>query len=71
MCISKLWPGVDFLIVVVCPDDAELAAGDAMSGVARDDGADAGAENFLTLEDNGMEMDQGPEEHVDRHQVGT
>ncbi|XP_036800552.1 condensin-2 complex subunit H2-like isoform X2 [Oncorhynchus mykiss] len=49
-------------------DDAELAAGDAMSGVARDDGADAGAENFLTLEDKGMEMDQGPEEHIDRHQ---
>ncbi|XP_035604699.1 condensin-2 complex subunit H2-like isoform X2 [Oncorhynchus keta] len=50
-------------------DDAELAAGDAMSGVARDDSADAGAENFLTLEDNGMEMDQGPEEHIDRHQA--
>nr|XP_046155104.1 condensin-2 complex subunit H2-like [Oncorhynchus gorbuscha] len=50
-------------------DDAELAAGDAMSGVAGDDGADAGAENFLTLEDNGMEMDQGPEEHIDRHQA--
>uniref|UniRef100_A0A8C8D9F4 Condensin-2 complex subunit H2 n=1 Tax=Oncorhynchus tshawytscha TaxID=74940 RepID=A0A8C8D9F4_ONCTS len=46
-----------------------LAAGDAMSGVAGDDGADAGSENFLTLEDNGMEMDQGPEEHIDRHQA--
>ncbi|XP_031653352.1 condensin-2 complex subunit H2-like isoform X2 [Oncorhynchus kisutch] len=44
-------------------------AGDAMSDVARDDGADAGAENLLTLEDNGMEMDQGHEEHIDRHQA--
>ncbi|XP_071242218.1 condensin-2 complex subunit H2-like [Salvelinus alpinus] len=50
-------------------DDAELAAGDAMSGVAGDDGGDGGAENFLPLEDNGMEMDQGPEKHIDRHQA--
>uniref|UniRef100_A0A4W5K3L6 Condensin-2 complex subunit H2 n=1 Tax=Hucho hucho TaxID=62062 RepID=A0A4W5K3L6_9TELE len=50
-------------------DDAELAAGNAMSDVAGDDGGDAGAENFLPLEDNGMEMDQGPEEHIDRHQA--
>lgn len=71
MWISKLWPGADILIVVVCPDDAELASGDAMLGVAGDDGGDADEENFLPLEDNGMEMDQGPEEHIDRHQVGT
>ncbi|XP_029598045.1 condensin-2 complex subunit H2 isoform X2 [Salmo trutta] len=50
-------------------DDAELASGDAMSGVAGDDGGDADAENFLPLEDNGMEMDQGPEKHIDRHQA--
>ncbi|XP_014008619.1 condensin-2 complex subunit H2 [Salmo salar] len=50
-------------------DDAELASGDAMLGVAGDDGGDADEENFLPLEDNGMEMDQGPEKHIDRHQA--
>ncbi|CAB1345844.1 unnamed protein product [Coregonus sp. 'balchen'] len=49
--------------------DAELAAGDAGEGVVGEDGGDAGADNFLPLEDNGMEMDQGPEEHIDRHQA--
>ncbi|XP_041728393.1 condensin-2 complex subunit H2-like [Coregonus clupeaformis] len=49
--------------------DAELAAGDAGVGVVGEDGGDAGADNFLPLEDNGMEMDQGPEEHIDRHQA--
>ncbi|XP_035640232.1 condensin-2 complex subunit H2-like isoform X2 [Oncorhynchus keta] len=49
--------------------EAEFAAGDAVAGVTGDDGGDAGADNFLPLEDNGMEMDHGPEEHIDRHQA--
>lgn len=37
-------------------------------GVAGDD-HDDGGEHLLPLEDNGAEMEQGPEEHVDRHQA--
>lgn len=34
------------------------------------DGGDA-AEDFLPIEDHNMELDQEPEEHVDRHQVSV
>ncbi|XP_074481016.1 condensin-2 complex subunit H2 isoform X3 [Sebastes fasciatus] len=46
---------------VEAPADAPLAD-------IEDNGGDA-AENFLLLEDNNMELDQDPEEHVDRHQA--
>ncbi|XP_076016145.1 condensin-2 complex subunit H2 isoform X2 [Genypterus blacodes] len=46
---------------------AEPAGGDAVDQVA----CNAVEERFLPLEEDGMEMDQdqGPEEHVDRHQA--
>lgn len=43
------------------PLDAAAADGE--------DGGDA-ADNFLPIDDN-MELDQNPEEHVDRHQVSV
>uniref|UniRef100_A0A3P8ZPL0 Condensin-2 complex subunit H2 n=1 Tax=Esox lucius TaxID=8010 RepID=A0A3P8ZPL0_ESOLU len=58
----------------LCPNPLlkhqELTVEDPVVG---DDGGDYGvddnAENFLPLEDMEMEMDQGLEEHVDRHQA--
>ncbi|KAJ8006829.1 hypothetical protein DPEC_G00111290 [Dallia pectoralis] len=50
-------------------DGAELAGVDAVAGGDCGDCGDEGAENFMPLEDNGTEMDQGLEEHVDRHQA--
>ncbi|KAL0962808.1 hypothetical protein UPYG_G00345750 [Umbra pygmaea] len=53
--------------------DTELEAGHGMVGIAREDGGDDcgddGAENLLPLEENGMEVDHGLEEHVERHQA--
>lgn len=50
--------------------DGEAAAASADVG-AGDGGDDAGeaAENFLPLDDNNMDVDQEPEEHVDRQQA--
>ncbi|XP_023281189.1 condensin-2 complex subunit H2-like [Seriola lalandi dorsalis] len=47
-----------------------LVTGEAAAGAADvgDDGGDA-ADNFLPLEDNNMELDQEPEEHIDRQQA--
>ncbi|XP_071358745.1 condensin-2 complex subunit H2 [Trachinotus anak] len=49
---------------------AAPTTGDAAVGVADvgDGGGDA-TENFLPLDDNNMELDQEPEEHVDRQQA--
>ncbi|XP_060930830.1 condensin-2 complex subunit H2 [Limanda limanda] len=54
--------------------DAAGAGGDGGEGDAGDAGGDGGAggdaaENFFPLDDNNMELDQEPEEHVDRHQA--
>lgn len=57
-----------FVVDLLCfkclsvPVAASLIGGEAAADVA-----DAVEENFLPLEDDGM--DQEPEEHVDRHQV--
>jgi len=66
-----------FVCLFVClfPLGAGAAApttGDAAVGVADvgDGGGDA-TENFLPLDDNNMELDQEPEEHVDRQQVSV
>eukprot|EP00064_Thunnus_orientalis_P024743 superscaffoldBa00011100_g25051 len=51
------------------PDAASLIGGEAAAADVADAGGDAAEENFLPLEDdNGMELDQDPEEHVERHQ---
>ncbi|XP_029901950.1 condensin-2 complex subunit H2 [Myripristis murdjan] len=52
-------------------DAVPEAAADAGVAVANDDegGIDEGEENFLPIEDNGMEMDHEPEEHIERHQA--
>ncbi|KAM4615030.1 condensin-2 complex subunit H2 [Polymixia lowei] len=46
-------------------------AGDAgvCAGNVNEDGGHDGGEDFLPLEDNNMEMDHGPEEHIDRCQA--
>ena len=41
-----------------------------ITGDANDGGGDA-EENFLPLDNNNMELNQEPEEHVDRHQVSV
>ncbi|XP_038564573.1 condensin-2 complex subunit H2-like isoform X1 [Micropterus salmoides] len=51
--------------------DADPRSADSLQDVvapADVDGGDA-AEDFLPIEDHNMELDQEPEEHVDRHQV--
>ncbi|XP_071771896.1 condensin-2 complex subunit H2 [Centroberyx gerrardi] len=43
-------------------------AGECVANV--DEGGDSGGEdNFLPIEDNDVEMDHGPDEHIDRHQA--
>ncbi|XP_044199062.1 condensin-2 complex subunit H2 isoform X2 [Thunnus albacares] len=52
------------------PDAASLIGGEAAAADVADAEGDAAEENFLPLEDdNGMELDQDPEEHVERHQA--
>ncbi|KAM7378627.1 hypothetical protein PAMA_013505 [Pampus argenteus] len=51
------------------PDAASLIGGEAAADVADAGGDAVEEENFLPLEENNMELDQDPEEHVERHQA--
>ncbi|XP_026183131.1 condensin-2 complex subunit H2 [Mastacembelus armatus] len=82
--INLFFPGEDDLLLVTHrsaastlvtdrgPDPAEPLQqhqdADAAVGVAEGGGGDA-EENFFPLEDDNMDVDQAPEEHVDRHQA--
>ncbi|KAM7367443.1 hypothetical protein PAMP_015344 [Pampus punctatissimus] len=51
------------------PDAASLIGAEAADDIADAGGDAVEEENFLPLEENNMELDQDPEEHVERHQA--
>lgn len=66
--IADHWHSTDSLAQSRHPP-ANEASEDHGAQVANDDGGDDGGVNFLPIEDNCLEMDHMPEEHINRHKA--